>query len=69
MALPICTAPEATVALAASRESDEKVAPWMPSRPVRPPSTKTWSSLRAAFAIRPRGMKPTLPQKTSGLVR
>ena len=38
MALPICTAPPETFSDSAVSSTEEKVAPWMPSRPVRPPT-------------------------------
>ena len=40
MALPICTAPEETVSDSSVSSPEENVAPWMPSRPVRPPTTR-----------------------------
>ena len=37
MALPICTAWENSSAWVSVNSAEEKVAPWIPSRPVRPP--------------------------------
>jgi hypothetical protein len=46
----------------------EKVAPWIPSRPVRPPATTTRSpGATVARVAVPRGMIPTVPQNTNGL--
>jgi len=45
----------------------EKVAPWMPSRPVRPPATTTRSPRATADSAEERGMIPTVPQNTNGL--
>jgi hypothetical protein len=39
MALPIWTAPLDAVSDSSWSSTDENVAPWMPSRPVRPPTT------------------------------
>jgi hypothetical protein len=62
MALPICTAPELTVSLSSCSSWLEKVAPWIPSRPVRPPATTTRSPGRTDFSSRSAGSRPTLPQ-------
>ena len=69
MALPICTAPPLTFSDSALNSAEENVAPWMPSRPVRPPTTTIRSPGRASFWQRSTGMTPTVPQKTSGLAR
>ena len=37
IALPICTAPPESVSLSLVNSAELKVAPWIPSRPVRPP--------------------------------
>ena len=62
MALPICTAPEETVSDSSVSSMEEKVAPWMPSRPVRPPTTRIQSPGRAALRHLSRGIRPRLPQ-------
>jgi hypothetical protein len=67
MALPICTACENFVSCACVNSPLEKVAPWMPSRPVRPPTTRIASPGSVSLKHRPFGMIPTVPQKTSGL--
>jgi len=58
---PICTAPELSFSLSVCSSSELKVAPWMPSRPVRPPRATITSPLRAAFLARAVGRMPTLP--------
>ena len=65
---PICTA---VTGLFGSSASEEKVAPWIPSLPTRPPTITMRSPARAAFSksFRPpcsRGITPTVPAKTSG---
>jgi hypothetical protein len=46
MALPICTAPPETVSLSLVSSAELNVAPWMPSRPVRPPMATIQSPAR-----------------------
>ena len=41
--------------------SDENVAPWIPSRPVRPPTVITQSPGSGALAIRSLGIRPIVP--------
>ena len=41
----------------------------MPSRPVRPPMATIRSPGTTVFSALPRGSRPTVPQKTSGLAR
>jgi hypothetical protein len=65
---PICTLAPATSPVVASIVALEKVAPLMPSRPVRPPRTTTRSP-----GAGPRGSgwsaaTPMQPQNTRGLV-
>jgi hypothetical protein len=67
IAWPICTEPPDWLSLALDNSTLENVAPWMPSRPVRPPATTTRSPGRTAASAECRGMMPTVPQKTSGL--
>ena len=70
MALPICTAPLNSVSWAWVISPLEKVAPWMPSRPVRPPTTTIASpGFGHCLALLARGITPSVPQKTSGLPR
>ena len=69
IALPICTAPPLIASDSSVSSSDENVAPWMPSRPVRPPTATIRSPGLAAFSVRPTGISPTVPQNTSGLAR
>ena len=69
IALPICTAPPETCSLSAESPSELKVAPWIPSRPVRPPIATMRSPGSTHFLDIPRGKTPTVPQKTSGLAR
>jgi hypothetical protein len=47
--------------------TDENVAPWIPSRPVRPPTTTIASPGATRLSTAVEGMSPTVPQKTSGL--
>ena len=49
IALPIWTAPPESSSLSSVSSADEKVAPWIPSRPVRPPTVTTRSPGRAAL--------------------
>ena len=65
--LPICTAPWSSAWLLVSRAADENVAPFSPSRPVRPPTTTMARPGRMALAMSCCGMTPAVPQKTSGL--
>jgi len=65
--LPICTAPPEVTPVSSVSSMEEKVAPWMPSRPVRPPSTTTRSPGRAPVGWEPTGAMPTHPQYTKGL--
>ena len=51
IALPICTAPPETVSLWLVSSAELKVAPWMPSRPVRPPRATIRSPAWAACGI------------------
>ena len=69
MALPICTAPPETVSLWLVNSAELNVAPWMPSRPVRPPTATIRSPGRGSLNDLSRGIRPMLPQKTSGLPR
>ena len=69
MGSPICTADRGDDS---SRARDEKVAPWMPSRPMRPPTITARSPARgsasqAGAPSRLAGMMPPVPQNTSGL--
>src|SRR4051812_12565027 len=64
---PICTALPTSTAVVCVSSADEKVAPWIPSRPVRPPSTTTASPGWRLCGCLPRGASPTVPQNTSGL--
>jgi len=66
---PICTA---ETGLASSSARLEKVAPWMPSLPTRPPSITASAPGRTVFShdgcpFTVSGMMPPVPQKTSGL--
>ena len=68
---PICTAEVGEDSLSAS---EEKVAPWMPSLPILPPTITARSPGRTLFvhAFFPRtraGRIPPVPQNTSGLPR
>ena len=56
-----CTAPLLVVSLSVCSSSDEKVAPWMPSRPVRPPTARMTSPGLASLKALSRGRMPTLP--------
>ena len=67
IALPICTAWLNSSACVSVSSALLNVAPWMPSRPVRPPSTRIRSPYPTAFSILSRGITPTHPQNTSGL--
>ena len=67
MGSPICTALPASWAVVWVSSIDEKVAPWMPSRPVRPPSTTIASPTPILRGCLPWGANPTVPQKTNGL--
>ena len=64
MACPICTAEES---LSRESEAEEKVAPCIPSRPVRPPTATTASPGMIFLRTAPAGMRPTVPTKTRGL--
>ena len=55
IALPIWTAPPETLSLADVSSAELKVAPWMPSRPVRPPIATIRSPGSTCFAAIPRG--------------
>ena len=68
---PICTA---VAGLPEDNASEENVAPWIPSKPTRPPRTTTKSPGRALFLdksrpLERRGMSPTVPANTSGFPR
>jgi len=69
MGSPICTA---VAGLPEESASEEKVAPWMPSRPTLPPII-TMASPAIAFLLHEGlpftvfGSRPTVPTKTSGL--
>ena len=65
---PICTLAPATWPVVASIVRLENVAPRMPSRPVRPPSTTTRSPGCGPVDGTSSGATPMHPQKTSGLV-
>ena len=67
IALPICTAWANSLPWVSVSSALLKVAPWMPSRPVRPPMTTMRSPALTAFSTIDRGRTPTQPQKTSGL--
>ena len=67
MALPICTAWLNSSQCVSVSSAELNVAPWMPSRPVRPPSATIRSPGLAEPVISSRGMMPTQPQNTSGL--
>ena len=69
MALPICTAPPLRVSDWSVSSSDEKVAPWMPSRPVRPPIATIKSPGMTCLTTLSTGTVPTVPQNTNGLAR
>ena len=69
IALPICTAPPEMVSLSPVSSAELNVAPWMPSRPVRPPMATIRSPGSTCLLDIPRGITPTVPQKTSGLAR
>ena len=58
IASPICTALPVVSAVSCVSSAEEKVAPWMPSRPVRPPSATTRSPACAARGCRPIGQQP-----------
>ena len=60
--LPIWTAPLESISLSSVSSPEEKVAPWIPSRPVRPPATTIMSPVRARFSTLSSGMTPTVPQ-------
>ncbi len=66
IALPICTAWANSSACVSVSSAEEKVAPWIPSRPVRPPSAMIRSPGLASPLIRSAGITPTHPQKTRG---
>ena len=71
MGSPICTA---VAGEPSCNSSEEKVAPWMPSLPMRPPTMTTTSLGLAAFTWLGlpdtlAGMRPTVPQNTRGLPR
>ncbi len=71
MGSPICTAVAGEPSWSSS---EEKVAPWMPSLPMRPPHMTMASPGLAAFSWLGRpvtvvGREPTVPQKTRGLPR
>jgi len=62
IALPICTAPPESVSLSLVSSAELNVAPWIPSRPVRPPMATIrspgWGFLNDLSA----GISPALPQ-------
>ena len=62
IALPICTAWLNSSACLSVSSALEKVAPWMPSRPVRPPTAMMASPLRVAPFTQFRGIRPMQPQ-------
>jgi len=62
MAFPICTAPPETVSLWLVSSAELKVAPWIPSRPVRPPTATIKSPGRASLRDLSSGIKPIVPQ-------
>ncbi|MFO0874361.1 MAG: hypothetical protein U0575_10355 [Phycisphaerales bacterium] len=62
IALPICTAWLNSSACVSVSSADENVAPWMPSRPVRPPSATIRSPARTSPRILSRGITPMHPQ-------
>ena len=62
MALPICTAWLNSVLWPCSTSALEKVAPWMPSRPVRPPMATMRSPRRVSPFTMVRGITPITPQ-------
>ena len=62
IALPICTAPPDSVSLSLVSSAELNVAPWMPSRPVRPPTATMRSPARGSLCDLSRGIRPTLPQ-------
>ena len=71
MGSPIWTA---CTGLSSSRRTLEKVAPWIPSLPIRPPTITTWSPLRAScrwvgWPADSTGITETVPQNTRGLPR
>ena len=64
MGSPICTA---WTGLSSVSSAEEKVAPWMPSLPMRPPTITIRSPARACFSspgppAMVTGMRPTVPQ-------
>ena len=65
---PICTLAPATSPVEASIVVLENVAPRMPSRPVRPPSTTTRSPGNGPSGNGRSAATPMHPQKTSGFV-
>ena len=67
MALPIWTACANSSAWVSVSSAELNVAPWIPSRPVRPPRATMRSPMLGSPAIRWRGMVPMHPTKTSGL--
>ena len=67
MGSPIWTALPASWAVVCVSSMDENVAPWMPSRPVRPPSTTIASPAETLRGWLLRGAIPTVPQNTNGL--
>ena len=69
IALPICTAPPEIASLWPVSSAELKVAPWIPSRPVRPPMATIRSPGSTFLKTFPAGSTPTVPQKTSGLAR
>ena len=62
IALPICTAPPESVSLWLVNSAELNVAPWMPSRPVRPPRATIMSPGCGSLNDLSRGISPTLPQ-------
>ena len=65
---PICTLAPATAPVVASIVALENVAPRMPSRPVRPPSTTTRSPGNGPVGSGRSAATPMQPQNTSGFV-
>src|SRR5436190_15368287 len=62
IALPICTAPPERDSLSCVSSADENVAPWIPSRPVLPPTATMNSPVRTCLESLPTGIMATLPQ-------
>ena len=67
IALPICTAPPEIDSLSLVSSTELNVAPWMPSRPVRPPMATIRSPGSTDFARHPAGDHADGPAKDQGI--